>query len=276
MHVLLLRVTTKPYTQINDSGDRPDAEVSSEFWDNHAARNRSIIVDLFHGQLKSTLRCLTCGFTSTRFDPFSSLSLPLPENENVIIEVFVVRLNPEHHTTQYCLWLNNEYTMYNVQKRLRDKIPDITHFLFVDVENSAVKRVIDIDESLRNIDFPLYAFELPGKGPTPEEYVVVYSRHYVTIDKYFFDWQHRQVELFGTPFIIPAAAPPGQSQAVKIKERIRNYLVTMYAFDDDFAEDLMFNIKRVKRAGRDCDSCEWKELCYGHKLMESPGKYSKK
>ena len=52
--------------------------------------SRSIIVDLFHGQLKSTLKCCTCSFTSVTFDPFSFLSLPLPENENVIIEVWVI------------------------------------------------------------------------------------------------------------------------------------------------------------------------------------------
>lgn len=272
LHEDLNRITTKPYTPMKDSNNRSDLEVSVEFWNNHVARNRSIIVDLFHGQLKSTLRCCTCGFTSVTFDPFSFLSLPLPENENVIIEVFVVRLDPDNKTTQYCLWLNNEYTLNHVRKRLIAKIPAIKHLLFVDVENSVVKRIIGIDQPLHNINFPLYAFELPGEGPKPDDYVVVYSRHYVTIDKYFFDWQHRQVNLFGTPFIIPTMASQDVSQSVTIRERIRNYLIKMYGFDDDFIDNMMYNINinKVKQGGRDCCICQWRELCYGHKLLDDP------
>ena len=102
---------------------------------------------------------------------------------------------------------------------------------------------------------------------------VVYSRHYATIDKYFFDWQHRQVNLFGTPFIVPSTPDPDCSQSATIQERIRIYLVKMYGFDDDFIDNLMFNIniKKVKQGGRDCCLCPWKELCYGHKLMDDPG-----
>ena len=44
------------------------------------ARNKSIIVDLFQGQLKSTLTCLKCGNVSIKFDPLMYLSLPLVPN----------------------------------------------------------------------------------------------------------------------------------------------------------------------------------------------------
>ena len=56
-------------------------------WDYHLLRNRSIIVDLFHGQLKSLVRCKTCSHTSVRFDPFTYLSLPLPMENSLLIEV---------------------------------------------------------------------------------------------------------------------------------------------------------------------------------------------
>ena len=61
-----------------DSDGRPDAIVAREGWDNHCARNRSVVVDAFHGQLRSQLRCLACEFTSVSFDPFTFLTLPLP------------------------------------------------------------------------------------------------------------------------------------------------------------------------------------------------------
>ncbi|KAJ3023746.1 UNVERIFIED_CONTAM: ubiquitin-specific protease doa4, partial [Siphonaria sp. JEL0065] len=47
-------------------------------WNNYRSQNWSIIVDLFQGQLKSKLECLTCHTTSTTFNPFMYLSLPIP------------------------------------------------------------------------------------------------------------------------------------------------------------------------------------------------------
>ena len=46
-------------------------------------RNKSVIVDQFQAQLKSTLVCPTCGKVSITFDPFMYLSLPLPSTLEV-------------------------------------------------------------------------------------------------------------------------------------------------------------------------------------------------
>lgn len=46
---------------------------SESKWQNHQARNDSIIVDLFHGQLKSVIVCPKCKTTSITFDPFMIL-----------------------------------------------------------------------------------------------------------------------------------------------------------------------------------------------------------
>lgn len=43
-------------------------------------RNRSIIVDLFQGQLRSALQCGVCGHRSVTFDPFMYLTVPLPDD----------------------------------------------------------------------------------------------------------------------------------------------------------------------------------------------------
>ena len=40
--------------------------------------DRSVIIDAFEGQLCSTVRCLSCTYTSYTFDPFLDLSLDLP------------------------------------------------------------------------------------------------------------------------------------------------------------------------------------------------------
>ena len=70
LHEDLNRVTKKPNIEMSEELNRPDDVVAKEYWDAFTARNRSIIVDLMYGQLKSTVRCLTCRNISTAFDPF--------------------------------------------------------------------------------------------------------------------------------------------------------------------------------------------------------------
>lgn len=47
LHEDLNRVKHKPYVEAKDAEGRPDEEVSEEYWNNHLARNDSVIVDLF-------------------------------------------------------------------------------------------------------------------------------------------------------------------------------------------------------------------------------------
>uniref|UniRef100_A0A8C8C7Y1 Ubiquitin carboxyl-terminal hydrolase 32 n=1 Tax=Oncorhynchus tshawytscha TaxID=74940 RepID=A0A8C8C7Y1_ONCTS len=93
LHEDLNRVHEKPYVELKDSNGRPDWEVASEAWENHLLRNRSIVVDLFHGQLKSQVKCKTCGHISARFDPFNFLSLPLPMDSSMHLEITVIMLD---------------------------------------------------------------------------------------------------------------------------------------------------------------------------------------
>lgn len=79
LHEDLNRVIEKPYVETPDSEYRPDEVVSKEHWDAFTARNRSVIVDLMYGQLKSALKCKECGYESNTFDPFLALSVPIPK-----------------------------------------------------------------------------------------------------------------------------------------------------------------------------------------------------
>lgn len=74
----LYRKAKKPYVEMTEANGRDDAVASEEAWLKHLVRNESIIVDLFHGQYKSTLVCSKCERVSVTFDPFMTLSLPIP------------------------------------------------------------------------------------------------------------------------------------------------------------------------------------------------------
>ena len=76
------------------SGDgRPDRELADIWWRNHLKRELSIIVALFTGQYKSCMTCAHCGYASARFEPFTFLTLPLPEESNRNITICLMPLN---------------------------------------------------------------------------------------------------------------------------------------------------------------------------------------
>ncbi len=79
LHEDLNRVSKKPYVEDAECDGRPEEVVAAESWKGYLLRNKSIVVDLFQGQLRSTLECCHCGYQRVKFDPFMYLSLPLPE-----------------------------------------------------------------------------------------------------------------------------------------------------------------------------------------------------
>ncbi|KAI7857985.1 hypothetical protein BDC45DRAFT_499808 [Circinella umbellata] len=60
-----------------------DWQASGIAWNKYLERNESIIVSLFQGQYRSRLTCLTCKKTSTTYNTFMSLSLPIPAKGSV-------------------------------------------------------------------------------------------------------------------------------------------------------------------------------------------------
>lgn len=88
LHEDLNRVKVKPYTETIESDGRPDETVARESWFNHLKRNNSVITDLMHGQYKSKITCPDCGHVSITFDPFLTLTLPLPTKERKLITFF--------------------------------------------------------------------------------------------------------------------------------------------------------------------------------------------
>jgi len=79
LHEDVNRVLTKP-TPINSEIDSSLSvcEQAMEAWKRYIRRDDSQLVDLFVGQLKSTLRCSECSHESVTFEAFWDLSLGIP------------------------------------------------------------------------------------------------------------------------------------------------------------------------------------------------------
>ncbi|XP_010868596.1 ubiquitin carboxyl-terminal hydrolase 2-like isoform X1 [Esox lucius] len=77
LHNEVNRVTVQPRVPPEDIDHLPDSEKGKRMWKKYLERENSKVVDLFVGQLKSSLTCNDCGYCSTVFDPFWDLSLPI-------------------------------------------------------------------------------------------------------------------------------------------------------------------------------------------------------
>uniref|UniRef100_A0A4W6CGZ8 Ubiquitin carboxyl-terminal hydrolase 32 n=1 Tax=Lates calcarifer TaxID=8187 RepID=A0A4W6CGZ8_LATCA len=162
LHEDLNRVHEKPYVELKDSDGRPDWEVASEAWENHLRRNRSIVVDLFHGQLKSQVKCKTCGHISARFDPFNFLSLPLPMDSSMHLEITVIKLDGST-PVRYGLRLNMDEKYTGLKKQLSELCslkPE--QILLAEVHTSNIKNFPQDNQKVRlSVNGFLCAFEIP-------------------------------------------------------------------------------------------------------------------
>ncbi|XP_031429304.1 ubiquitin carboxyl-terminal hydrolase 2a isoform X3 [Clupea harengus] len=77
LHNEVNRVTVRPRGSTEDFDHLRDEEKGKKMWSKYLDREDSKIVDVFVGQLKSSLTCTDCGYCSTVFDPFWDLSLPI-------------------------------------------------------------------------------------------------------------------------------------------------------------------------------------------------------
>lgn len=77
MHEDLNRVGKSPMLNIRKISGTDQEMLAAKAWQDYLRGNSSVIVDLFQGQLKSTLVCQECGHVSEKFDVFMYLSLPI-------------------------------------------------------------------------------------------------------------------------------------------------------------------------------------------------------
>lgn len=83
-----------PLKELSDEAEKMREKLSLRIassieWERFLTTDFSVIVDLFQGQYASQLRCQVCGLTSTTYQPFSVLSVPVPHAKSCnIIDCF--------------------------------------------------------------------------------------------------------------------------------------------------------------------------------------------
>jgi len=141
LHEDLNRVLDKPYVEIKESDGHADEDVSKEAWESHLKRNRSIIVDLFQGQLKSTVMCpeAKCGKVSITFDPFMYISLPMPPESDRLVEVILFRVDPVKKPVVYSIKCAKTARVQFLKQKLEE---------YSGIKKSSIT-MVDVEESIQ-------------------------------------------------------------------------------------------------------------------------------
>lgn len=164
LHEDLNRIIKKPYVEMGSHVGKTDKQFSEESWQDHLKRNDSIIVDLFHGLLKSTLNCITCSEISIKFDPFCYLSLPLPSKKERLIEVFLVPLDLNTPITKLKLSVLKNGSIGDLCGSLCNLMPHLnkSRLMVCDVYTCKFFKIYEQSEqvSLIRVKDDIYIYEL--------------------------------------------------------------------------------------------------------------------
>jgi ubiquitin carboxyl-terminal hydrolase 4/11/15 len=162
LHEDLNLVKSKPYLPDTDPDlSKSDNVLSEESWERHQRRNRSVIVDLMHGQCKSKLVCPDCGRVSVTFDPFLSYSLQIPNKETAKLDAYFISLE----RNRLPLKLTAELTMSSSLGSLRELLTPVVacDFLWVSMYKNKIQQFHPDSTEIAELRFSqLFAFECPA------------------------------------------------------------------------------------------------------------------
>jgi len=199
LHEDLNRIMKKPYIELKDAEGRSDEEVAKEAWDTYRKRNDSVIVDLFHSLLKSTLVCPECGKVSVTFDPTCYLSLPLPVKKERSIDVYLVRLDSEQKTVRYRVIVPKLGSVQDLIEALA-KLCGVPadNLIAADVHQHRFHQIFTPKTNISQINErdTIYVYELANKCGTPGVCCLsVYLKEVKSKNNYGYG------SMFGVPFI---------------------------------------------------------------------------
>ena len=165
LHEDLNRVIKKPYYEMPSlKKDTSEEDCARLAWKYHLLRNQSIIVDLMHGQYKSTLCCPKCNNVSITYDPYMMLSLPIPMNEiesNVYYFLFYDHNKCPFKSKYY---LKKSSSVIELRKQIADQLNiDPWSFILAQIDDNSLERIYCRNRTIADIadeEGILFAFQI--------------------------------------------------------------------------------------------------------------------
>ncbi|KAH8995056.1 cysteine proteinase [Lactarius hatsudake] len=172
LHEDLNRILNKPTSEVTTSREEeleklPQQIASEQEWKIYRMRNDSIVVDFFQGQFRNRLECLTCRKTSTTYNSFMYLSLPIPSTKTSKVDIqqcldaFVRTEVMEKSDAWNCPRCK---TLRKATKTLSlSRLPPV---LLIHFKRFSFKGPFT-DKIEKHIDFPLKGLDLTNYMPPP-------------------------------------------------------------------------------------------------------------
>jgi len=250
LHEDLNRISgKKPYIEVKEGHGRPDAEVAEEAWSGHLRRNSSVIVDFFHGQLKSTVTCPDCNHISVTFDPFMYLSLPLQQESSRNVEISLWRLHDFTRAVKYAVKVPRGGSVADVRKEL-GKLAGIPskNMIITQMIDSRIAAILQDTQDTATFSYgcTYFAYEFPNGAKPPEKRktVATYMLHRLRRGKkspsYITGYGHSWAfQLMNLPFVleIVRGVTTGRDLYEAVWNRCSRFICYSNPDDSDDEED---------------------------------------
>ena len=232
----LNKTDKKEYKQLKEKGNNEtDFECAKRFWDLHIKLNDSIVSDLFSGLLKSEVHCPNCNFINITFDPFNTLTLPIPKSRDLNMD-FQCYYIPNYDFRNNCGFGGSIEQNITI-KELIEKIQNLKDFnndfknmklKFMKVSNEKFDKFMDENELAKNAKH-LFIFENLEKEGKKNVTIPIYFSDNKEISSFprllfleedsNFDLLKKNIYYFIRKYLII----PFKEDIYKVEEEIENY-----------------------------------------------------
>ncbi|XP_065900676.1 ubiquitin carboxyl-terminal hydrolase 4-like isoform X2 [Dysidea avara] len=211
LHEDLNQVKKKPYVDMDiKSEGRSDKEIAEEAWKKYLMRNKSVVVMLFQGQLKSTLVCPDCKKVSRIFDPFMYMSLPMPIKKTRELVIYLVKNDPTQRIEKVKITVPKHGQISALTAEVSKQTGvNKDRMVVIDVYNCRFHKIFDNRENISLImdRDDIYCYEVHVTSAQDPNFTVipVYNREKVvrTVNyTYGSSYTSTYHQLFGVPQLI--------------------------------------------------------------------------
>ncbi|XP_017849882.1 ubiquitin carboxyl-terminal hydrolase 8 isoform X2 [Drosophila busckii] len=162
---------------------------SRKAWVEFTKSKESVILHLFYGQMKSTVKCITCNKESATYECFSNLSLELPQNANLCylnqcLDMYFSGEKIHGWNCPNCKTKRDAIKKLDISKLPPVLVIHLKRF-YADPSNAGayVKKQNYLQFPLENLEMKPYTAKAESRASTPKTYqLYAVSNHYGTME----------------------------------------------------------------------------------------------
>ena len=164
----LNRTDKKEYKELKEKDDdETELDCAKRFWNLHVKLNDSIVTDLFSGLFRSEVQCTNskCRYKNITFDPFDTLTLPIPSSNELFTNVEKIFYVPKYSIGQNCRIKMNIKKNNSSLKNIMENTKNINEFKY------NIKKL----KYIKVLDEKLIGFMDENENYNPKDYIFVFD-----------------------------------------------------------------------------------------------------